>query len=162
MILLFMSQRCQWYHCKYKNGVNDTAVQPTLSNIFANDPKNCFICGNLIWLHMAQWYHRHRSDLHTVQVTAVSAVSITPLLLAQRCQWHRCDFGPHIWEAVGVWLPLEVISIKKKNMHRQIVLHFKYIYNFHTKNMGVNEGLFFCHSGVIATGIVSSLVLAAG
>jgi hypothetical protein len=96
-----------------------------------------------------------------VTCTAVSAVSITPLLLAhyaQRCQCHRCDFGPHIWEAVAPFRG----NFYKKNMHRQIVLHYKYIYNFHTKNMGVNEGLFFCHSGVIATGIVSSLVLAAG
>jgi hypothetical protein len=38
--------------------------------------------------------------------------------------WHRCDFGPHIRVALSTFKG----NIYKKNIHRQIDLH--YIYNF--------------------------------
>jgi hypothetical protein len=45
---LCMSQRCQWYHCASHISVNDTAVHPTLTKIFANDMKHW----NLYRLHI--------------------------------------------------------------------------------------------------------------
>jgi hypothetical protein len=36
-------RRCQWHRCAYHSCVNDTAVQPTLLNIFANNPKHFFM-----------------------------------------------------------------------------------------------------------------------
>jgi hypothetical protein len=49
-----------------------------------------------------------------------------------------CDFGPHIREVLATfqW------NIYRKNIHRQIVLHYRYILNFHTHNMGVNKRSF--------------------
>jgi hypothetical protein len=39
---MYMSQRCQCHRCVYNNGGNDTDMQPTLANIFVNEPKHCF------------------------------------------------------------------------------------------------------------------------
>jgi hypothetical protein len=42
--------------------------------------------------------------------------------------WHRCDFGPHIPEALATLKG----NVCRKNIHRQIAC------SFHTKNMGVS------------------------
>jgi hypothetical protein len=63
-------------------------------------------------------------------------------LVEQRCQWHRCDFGPHIREALATFKG----NIYRENIHRQTVLH--YAYNIHTKNMGLTRDSFLsqrCH-----------------
>jgi hypothetical protein len=84
-----------------------------------------------------------------------TAVSLTPLWHAQRCNsnWHhcdmhngvidtavqirhRCDFVPHIRVALATFKG----NIYRKNLHRQIDLH--YIYNFNTTNMGVMKDRF--------------------
>jgi hypothetical protein len=77
----FVAQRCQWYHCvcmsprcqwhcwAYHSSVND-AVHPTLSNIFAN---YTVLMG------------KYDSAGHC------TALSMTPLWLAERYQWHCCD-----------------------------------------------------------------------
>jgi hypothetical protein len=79
-IPLCMSQRCQLHRCAYHSVVNDTTVHPTLLNIFANDPKRCFYAE--IWLGC------------TAHGTAVS---LTPLWHAQRCQWHCCANMTPLW-----------------------------------------------------------------
>jgi hypothetical protein len=68
------------------------------SNIFANNSTHCFLDGNLTQLHTAQWCHWHCCDMHSGVDDA--AVQI----------WHRCDFGPHIREALAT---LKEISIEK-------------------------------------------------
>jgi hypothetical protein len=57
--------------------------------------------------------------------------------------WHRFAFDPHIREGLADSKGI----IFKKNIRKQIVL--PYIYNFHTKNIGVNEGSFVVHCGFI-------------
>jgi hypothetical protein len=93
------------------SGVIDTAVQPTLSKTFTNDPKHyCFLCGNMIRLHTAQRCHWLHCDMHSGVIdTAVTckAVSMTPL-----CKYDTAVTLDLIFE--WLWLPLKGISIEKK------------------------------------------------
>jgi hypothetical protein len=56
---------------------------------------------------------------------------------------HRCDFGPHIPEALDTFKG----NIYRKNKHREIVLH--YIYSFPIKNMEVNKRYFLVTAVVV-------------
>jgi hypothetical protein len=56
-----------------------------------------------------------------------TAVSLTQLWFAQRCQWHCCDFISHIWDALFTFKG----NIYSKNMHRQIVMHYVPITSTH-------------------------------
>jgi hypothetical protein len=84
--------------------LSNICVQPTLSNIFANDPKHCFLrksdsaahstVMSLTQLCHTQRFQEHLCDLHGgVNDTAVQI-------------WHYCDFGPHIREVffAEIWL----------------------------------------------------------
>jgi hypothetical protein len=62
--------------------------------------------------------------------------------------WHRGDFWHHLCEALAIKR-----NIYRKNIYRQIVLHFTY--NFHTQKMGVNWRKFFCYSRVIDTAVTN-------
>jgi hypothetical protein len=82
------------------SGVIDTAVQPTLSKVFMNDPKhNCFSEG--IWFGCT----RHSGVIGTTvtctaqSLTPVSctAESLPPLWHALRRHWHRCANMTQIW-----------------------------------------------------------------
>jgi hypothetical protein len=99
-----MWQQCQWYSCASHSGVNDTAVQQTLMNIFANDPKCCFLCKNLTQLHTtqrSQRCHWHCCDVHssvTDTVMTCTVVTLTLLWHAQQYQWHSCaNMTPPLW-----------------------------------------------------------------
>jgi hypothetical protein len=102
-----VAQRCHWHRCYiHRGGVIDTAVTCTTESLTP------------LWY--AQRCHWHRFEMH-------SGVNDTPVQI-----WHRCDFGPHIQMALATFKG----NIYKKNIHRQIDLH--YSNNFHTQNMGVN------------------------
>jgi hypothetical protein len=66
----------------WKNWLHSGVIATTLLNIFAKMIQKTFLCWNLTQLHTC------------------TAVSLTPLWHAQRCQCHCCDFGPHIREAL--------------------------------------------------------------
>jgi hypothetical protein len=116
----FVAQRCQWYHCvcmsprcqwhcwAYHSSVTDTAVHPTLSNIFANDPKHYRYCSyGEIWLGCTL-----HSGINDTTVTC-RAVSMTLLWLAQRyqCKYDTAVTLDLLFE--WLWLPLKEISIEK-------------------------------------------------
>jgi hypothetical protein len=95
-------------------------------------------------LCVSQWCHWHRCATNffgissrIIRHTVFLQGNLTLLHTAQWCHWHHCDFGPHIQEALATFKG----TIYRKNILRQIVLH--YTYNFHTKNRGVKQRLFF-------------------
>jgi hypothetical protein len=72
-----MTPWCQWYRCQW--------YLPTLLNIFANDPKHCFLLlffllrGNLTRLHIRQQCQWHRYDSTVVPLTppAMTCTAVT-------------------------------------------------------------------------------------
>jgi hypothetical protein len=77
-----------------------------------NDTKHyCFLCGDMMRLHMAQRCNWHRCDMHSGIIgTAVTCIgeSLTPLWYVKRCNWHRCANDT----AVTLDLILERLEIK--------------------------------------------------
>jgi hypothetical protein len=81
-----------WLRIRGENqlSVNDTAVQPTLSNIFTNDSKHCFFYAE-IWLGCTLY-----SGVNGTAVTCIShAQRKSTRLVAPRYQWLR-EFRSHI------------------------------------------------------------------
>jgi hypothetical protein len=139
---LCMSQRCHCHSCAYYISAIDTTVQLTLSNIYVNDTKQCFYAE--ILLGCTQHCCDIQSSIIETAVTC-TAVLMTSLRLAQWCQWHRCDMHSSQWHRCNFWPHMQEAlatlkgNIYQKNIHSHIVLH--YIFNFHSKNMGVIKGL---------------------
>jgi hypothetical protein len=89
--------------------------------IFVNNP--CFLWGNLTQLHTAQWFHWHRCVMH-------SGGNDNPVQI-----WHRCDFGPHIPEALATFKG----NIYRKNILRKIFLHYIYSIAFTQQIWGLTR-----------------------
>jgi hypothetical protein len=69
-----VAQRCQWHRCANHSGVIDTALQPSFFRISSK-----------IIRHTVFFIRESDSAAHGTEV------SLTPMWLAQRCHWHRCD-----------------------------------------------------------------------
>jgi hypothetical protein len=132
IIPLCISQWCQWHHFA-------TSLVEYLR----------------IWFETLFFFLMRKSD----SAAHSTAVSLALLWLAQRCQWHHCDMQSSVNDtAVQKWHRCDFdTNIRrlcqrlyiKKNIDRQIVLH--YFYNFDTQNMVANKGSHFWYSSVIDT-----------
>jgi hypothetical protein len=134
----------QWHHFACHIGVNDTAVHIiAVSLTLANNLTPCFfiresdsaahgIAVSLIPLWHAQLWYWYRYDMHSsANETAVQI-------------WHRCDFGPHIREALATF---------KGNIYRKSYigkLSSTMPITLTQKIWGLTRDRF-CHSGLIDT-----------
>jgi hypothetical protein len=129
MTPLSMSQRCQWYRCACHSSVNKTAVHIIAVSLTPLCNQYCRISSWMIQSNVFYaeiWFGctRHSGVIDTCNIVIWTAISLTPLWhahctamsmtqlwLAQRCQWHRCsnfwhsyDFGPHIQDALVTFI----------------------------------------------------------
>jgi hypothetical protein len=90
-----------------------------------------FSSNNFYWVSDTQvkWLWIRKDNRQSFFFEYLREYFDTLCLLAQRCQWHRFDFGLHIREALATFIG----NIYRKNIHRQIVLH--YTYNFHKQKI---------------------------